>query len=176
MKIKIIDKYISKNFIKSFFLSLIAFVGIFLVSQLFKVIRYVSDGRFSANESITYILTMIPKILIDVAPLAVLLGSLMTVSSMASNLEIISLKTAGISFKRIVLFPICISAVIAVMVFYINDSLYPYSVRKNREIKDGERAKREMPVEKRNAFLRGENSNYVYLMGKINRETGLFFP
>lgn len=58
------------------------------------------------------------------------------------------------------------------MVFYINDSLYPYSVRKNREIKDGERAKREMPVEKRNAFLRGENSNYVYLMGKINRETG----
>ncbi len=139
MKIKIIDKYISKNFIKSFFLSLIAFVGIFLVSQLFKVIRYVSDGRFSANESITYILTMIPKILIDVAPLAVLLGSLMTVSSMASNLEIISLKTAGISFKRIVLFPICISAVIAIMVFYINDSLYPYSVRKNREIKDGER-------------------------------------
>lgn len=172
MKIKIIDRYISKNFIKSFFLSLIAFVGIFLVSQLFKVIRYVSDGRFSADESILYILTMIPKILIDVAPLAVLLGSLMTISSMASNLEIISLKTAGISFKRIVLFPVLISAVIAVIVFFINDSLYPYSVRKNREIKDGDRAKREMPAEKRNAFLRGENSNYVYLMGKINRETG----
>ena len=137
MKIKIIDRYISKNFIKSFFLSLIAFVGIFLVSQLFKVIRYVSDGRFSADESIVYILTMIPKILIDVAPLAVLLGSLMTVSSMASNLEVISLKTAGISFKRIVLFPIFISAVIAIIVFLINDSLYPYSVRKNREIKDG---------------------------------------
>ena len=49
---KIIDRYISKNFIKSFLLSLIAFVGIFLVSQLFKVIRYVSDGRFSADESI----------------------------------------------------------------------------------------------------------------------------
>lgn len=162
MKIKIIDRYISKNFIKSFFLSLIAFVGIFLVSQLFKVIRYVSDGRFSADESIVYILTMIPKILIDVAPLAVLLGSLMTVSSMASNLEVISLKTAGISFKRIVLFPIFISAVIAIIVFLINDSLYPYSVRKNREIKDGGNTRREMPVEKRNAFLRGENSNLFY--------------
>ena len=96
----------------------------------------------------------------------------MTISSMASNLEIISLKTAGISFKRIVLFPIFISAVIAIIVFLINDSLYPYSVRKNREIKDGGNTRREMPVEKRNAFLRGENSNYVYLMGKINRETG----
>lgn len=172
MKIKIIDRYISKNFIKSFFLSLIAFVGIFLVSQLFKVIRYVSDGRFSGSESIIYILTLIPKILIDVAPLAVLLGSLMTISSMASNLEIISLKTAGVSFKRIVLFPIIISGIIAVSVFIINDSLYPYSLKINREIRSGESMDQEAPLEKNNAFLRGENGNYIYLMGKINRETG----
>ena len=169
---KIIDRYISKNFIKSFLLSLIAFVGIFLVSQLFKVIRYVSDGRFSADESLMYILTMIPKILIDVAPLAVLLGSLMTISAMASNLEIISLKTAGISFKRIVLFPILLSGIISVIVFFINDSLYPYAIRKNREIKSGESIIREAPEEKNNAFLRGENGNYIYLMGKINRKTG----
>lgn len=169
---KIIDRYISKNFIKSFLLSLIAFVGIFLVSQLFKVIRYVSDGRFSADESIIYILTMIPKILIDVAPLAVLLGSLMTISSMASNLEIISLKTSGISFKRIILFPVLISVIISGVVFYINDSLYPYALRKNREIKSRDVIVREAPTEKSNAFLRGENGNYIYLMGKINRKTG----
>ena len=169
---KIIDRYISKNFIKSFLLSLIAFVGIFLVSQLFKVIRYVSDGRFSADESIIYILTMIPKILIDVAPLAVLLGSLMTISSMASNLEIISLKTSGISFKRIILFPVLISLIISGVVFYINDSLYPYALRKNREIKSRDVIVREAPTEKNNAFLRGENANYVYLMGKLNRKTG----
>lgn len=169
---KIIDRYISKNFIKSFLLSLIAFVGIFLVSQLFKVIRYVSDGRFSADESIIYILTMIPKILIDVAPLAVLLGSLMTISSMASNLEIISLKTSGISFKRIILFPVLISLIISGVVFYINDSLYPYALRKNREIKSRDVIVREAPTEKNNAFLRGENGNYIYLMGKINRKTG----
>ncbi len=169
---KIIDRYISKNFIKSFLLSLIAFVGIFLVSQLFKVIRYVSDGRFSADESIIYILTMIPKILIDVAPLAVLLGSLMTISSMASNLEIISLKTSGISFKRIILFPVLISLIISGVVFYINDSLYPYALRKNREIKSRDVIVREAPIEKNNAFLRGENGNYIYLIGKINRKTG----
>lgn len=172
MKIKIIDRYISKNFMKSFFLSLIAFVGIFLVSQLFKVIRYVSDGRFSADQSIIYILTLIPKILIDVAPLAVLLGSLMTISSMASNLEIISLKTAGVSFKRIALFPIIISGIISVAVFFINDSLYPYSLRINREIRSGESMEQEAPLEKSNAFLRGEDGNHIYLMGKINRETG----
>ena len=169
---KILDKYISKNFIKAFFLSLIAFMGIFIVSQLFRVVKYLSDGRFTPNEAIYYIVTLLPRTFIDVAPLAVLLGSMMTVSSMASNLEIISLKTSGVKFKRIIMFPIIISAIVSGVVFFVNDTLYPISLKINRDLRRGEVEERVAPVEKRNAFLRGENSNYIYLMEKINRETG----
>jgi lipopolysaccharide export system permease protein len=170
--VKILDKYISKNFIKAFFLSLMAFMGIFIVSQLFRVVKYLSDGRFTPNEAIYYIVTLLPRTFIDVAPLAVLLGSMMTVSSMASNLEIISLKTSGVKFKRIIMFPIIISAIVSGVVFFVNDTLYPISLKINRDLRRGEVEKRVAPVEKRNAFLRGENSNYIYLMEKINRETG----
>lgn len=169
---KILDKYISKNFIKSFMLSLVAFMGIFIVSQLFRVVKYLSDGRFTLGDAGFYILTMLPRILIDVSPLAVLLGSMMTVSSMASNLEIISLKTSGISFKRIVIAPIIISFFISIVVFFVNDSLYPKSQKLNKDLRRGEISKREAPVEKRNAFLRGEDNNYIYLMSKLNRKTG----
>ncbi len=169
---KIIDKYISKNFLRAFLLSLMAFMGIFIVSQLFRVVKYLSDGRFTPNEAIYYVVTLMPRTFIDVAPLAVLLGSMMTISSMASNLEIISLKTSGIKFRRIVLFPIVISAIISGVVFWINDTLYPISLKINRDLRRGEVLERVAPVEKRNAFLRGENSNYIYLMEKINRETG----
>ena len=116
---KIIDRYISKNFIKSFMLSLMAFMGIFIVSQLFRVVKYLSDGRFTLGDAVYYIVTLLPRTFIDVAPLAVLLGSMMTISSMASNLEIISLKTSGIKFRRIVLFPIIISAIISGVVFFV---------------------------------------------------------
>lgn len=169
---KILDRYISKNFIKAFFLSLVAFMGIFIVSQLFRVVKYLSDGRFTPGDAVYYIVTLLPRIFIDVAPLAVLLGSMMTVSTMASNLEIISLKTSGIKFKRVVLFPIIISAIISGAVFLVNDTLYPISLKINRDLRRGEVEERVAPVEKRNAFLRGENSNYVYLMKKINRKTG----
>ncbi|WP_300340279.1 LptF/LptG family permease [Fusobacterium sp.] len=169
---KILDRYISKNFIKAFFLSLMAFMGIFIVSQLFRVVKYLSDGRFSVSDAGYYIVTLLPRIFIDVAPLAVLLGSMMTISTMASNLEIISLKTSGIKFKRIILFPIVISAIISGVVFYVNDTLYPTSLKINRDLRRGEVEDRVAPVEKRNAFLRGENSNYIYLMQKVNRVTG----
>ncbi len=141
---KILDRYISKNFIKSFSLSLVAFIGIFIVSQLFRVIKYLSDGRFTPTDAIYYVVTLLPRTFIDVAPLAVLLGSMMTISSMASNLEIISLKTSGIKFKRIVLFPIIISAIISGVVFYVNDTLYPISLKINRDLRRGEVLKKEM--------------------------------
>lgn len=169
---KIIDKYISINFIKAFIVSLFAFTGIFIVSQLFKILKYLNDGRLTLEESGYYIFNLLPKIIIDVAPLAVLLGAMMTINIMASNLEIISLKTSGISFKRIVLFPIVISFFITVIVFILNDTIYPVAIKKNRELKNGQIERRELPKEKENAFFRGENKNYIYYIGKINRETG----
>ena len=169
---KILDRYISKNFIKSFLLSLVAFMGIFIVSQLFRVVKYLSDGRFTPKDAVMFIVTMLPRIFIDVAPLAVLLGCMMTVSVMASNLEIISLKTSGISFKRIVITPIILSLFISIAVFFVNDSVYPKFQKMNRDLKRGEVIVREAPIEKKNAFLRGENANYVYLMSKLNRKTG----
>lgn len=160
-----------KQFIRSFLLSLIAFIGIFTVSQLFRVVKYLSDGRFTNKEALLYIVTLIPRTFIEVAPLAVLLGSMMTVSQMASNLEIISLKTSGISFRRIVRMPIILSFFISIAVFFVNDSVYPTALKINRDLRRGEVDTRIAPTEKSNAFLRGED--YVYLFGKINRETGI---
>lgn len=168
MKIKKLDLYISKNFIKAFFLSLIAFINIFILSQLFKVFRYVADGRMTTGQGFSYVLNMLPEIILNVAPLAVLLGSLMTINKMASNLEIISLKTSGISFRRIILFPVIISFFISLGAFVINGTLYPLSEKRIRELKGNEISK-VLPKEKRNGFLRDDENN-IYIMGYINTE------
>lgn len=168
MKIKKLDLYISKNFIKAFFLSLIAFINIFILSQLFKVFRYVADGRMTTGQGFSYVLNMLPEIILNVAPLAVLLGSLMKINKMASNLEIISLKTSGISFRRIILFPVIISFFISLGAFVINGTLYPLSEKRIRELKGNEISK-VLPKEKRNGFLRDDENN-IYIMGYINTE------
>lgn len=171
MKIKKLDLYISKNFIKSFLISLIAFINIFILSQLFKIFRYVADGRMTTTEGILYILNMLPKIIINVTPLAVLLGALMVISKMASNLEIISLKTSGISFRRIILFPVIISFFISLIVYWVNGNLYPDSIKRMKELK-GNYSSKVVPKEKRNAFLRSSD-NKIYMIGYINAEKSI---
>ncbi len=163
---KKLDIYISKSFIKSFLISLIAFINIFILSQLFKIFRYVGEGRLTPGEGVLYILCMLPKIIMNVTPLAVLLGALMFISKMASNLEIISLKTAGISFKRIIRFPLIISFIISILVFIVNGYLYPKGEKKQRELK-GDVISTLLPTEKRNGFIRDDHNN-LYMFDYLN--------
>lgn len=166
---KKLDIYISKNFIKSFLLSLIAFINIFVLSQLFKIIRYITAGRMSVPESVIYILYLLPKIFIEVTPLAILLGSLMCINRMASNLEIISLKTSGISFRRIVRYPIIISFLISIIVFQVMNHIHPMALAKSRALRAGRKiSERVLPATKNNAFLRTED-NIVYYIKQVDR-------
>ena len=171
LKMKKLDLYMSKNFIKAFLLSLIAFINVFVLSQLFKIFRYVADGRMSSSDGFIYVLNMIPDILLNVTPLAVLLGSLMMINKMAANLEIISLKTSGISFRRIIMFPVIISFFISLVVFFINGNIYPVSEKRMRELR-GNTISKVLPKEKRNGFLRDAEKNNIYMMGYINVEKG----
>lgn len=168
---KKIDRYITLNFIKSLFLSLFGFINIFIVSQLFKIIRYVTEGRMTELDAIYYIIALLPDIIIKITPLAILLGGLMTVNKMASNLEIIALKTSGISFKRIVMFPVAVSFLVSLGIYFMYDEVYPHSIISSRAIRRGGYEEKILPETKANAFLRGVG-DYVYYAGEINRVNG----
>lgn len=167
---KKIDIHICRGFLKAFLLSLIAFINIFLLSQIFRIVKLVSDGKMAAGDSLLYIGALIPRIIIDVTPLSILLGGLISMNVMAGNLEIISLKTSGISFKRIIVFPVIISFFVSIGIFLLSDRVAPKFYEYTRILR-GSSSDREIPLVKERAFLRGKE-NYVYYMGFINREEG----
>lgn len=172
--LKKLDIYISKYFIKYFLMSTISFLGIFLLAQMFKIIKYVNQGKLVGRDIFIYILNLLPKIFIDIAPLAVLLAGLITVSIMATNLEIVSLKTSGIRFYRIVIAPIIISFFISIFVFIIYNSLYTKSLTRINALRGRETERTiKAPIEKENAFFRNIDEEYTYLMRKIDRKKGI---
>ena len=172
--IKKMDMYISKYFIKFFLMNIIGFMGVFLLAQTFKIIKYINQGKLAGGEIFDYILNLLPKMFVETAPLSVLLAGLITVSIMASNLEIVSLKTSGIRFLRIVRAPLIIAFVISLIVFFINNSIYTKSLAKINFYRRGEVDESlKLPTTKENAFFINNTDGYLYLMGKINRETGM---
>lgn len=171
--IKKLDIYISKYFLKYFFMSSFSFLAIFLLAQMFKIIKYINEGRLVGKNVFIYILNLIPKIFIDIAPLSILLAGLITISIMASNLEIISLKTSGIRFFRIVAAPLIISFLISIAVFFIYNTVYTKSLATINLLRGRDTEETVvLPSEKKNAFYRNIEGNYLYFMKEINREKG----
>jgi lipopolysaccharide export system permease protein len=67
-------------------------------------------------------------------PLAVLLASLMTFGNMAENLELLALKSSGVSLVRIMNPVIVLTAGIAVGAFFFSNNVLPYSNLKMRSL------------------------------------------
>ena len=165
---KKIDVHISKSFIKYCSLSFMAFLNIFILSQIFRVIKYVSEGAMTPVESIYYLATLIPRTVVDIMPLSILLGGLISMNSMASNLEIISLKTSGISFKRIIVFPMIIAFIVSLGIFQISDRVVPKAYEQSRILRGSDSKDAALPETKENAFLRADN-NLIYFIQKVDR-------
>jgi len=132
---KTIDKYILKNFLKSIFISLLAFILISILTQLSRAINFVLDGKMTGLIATKWLFSVAPEVTVLLAPLSALLGGLIVVNKMSKSLEIIALKTSGISFLRIVKYPIISAFIFSLLVGVFNDKVAVVGNRTKREIR-----------------------------------------
>ena len=96
-----LDKYIIVNYIKSFFLGMMMFFSIFLLAESLNLTGWIMDGKFKLHDAFKYLGYGIPEIMTNTAPLGVLLGSLLCISKMAKQLEILLVVNIGGYFPKL---------------------------------------------------------------------------
>lgn len=169
-----LDRYILINYIKGFILGMMMFLLIFLLAESINVTGWIMEDKFTLNDSMTYIKYGLPEIVVNTAPLGILLGSLLSISKMAQRLEITAVKTAGISFRRFVLFPILFSALISVFTIYISINILPEANKMKREMKDL-KLKEEDQIkknEKKDVYMKLDKNRMLYA-GYVNKNKNL---
>ena len=168
-----LDRYIIINYIKSFFLGMMMFFLIFLLAESVKLTGWIIDGKLNFSEGIKYLGYGFPEIITNTAPLGILLGSLLCISKMAKQLEISAMKTSGVSFLRISLFPLIFSFIVSITVLYINYGLLgKYNTKKN--IMKIEKIEESEPVKaEKNFVLVKTDKNTVLYSGYVNKNQGI---
>lgn len=127
-----LDRYILIEFIKGFFMGMGMFFLIFLLAESIKLTGWIIEEKFTFYEGVKYLQYGLPETLTNTAPLGILLGSLLCISKMAKQLEIIAMKTNGISFWRISFFPLVFSFIVSLFILYINyEILGEYNLKKS---------------------------------------------
>lgn len=172
---KILDKYILKKILSTFFFVVLILVSIVTVIDLTEKMDKYSRNNLDAITIIGYYGNFIPWIAGLITPITVFIAIVFVTSQMASRTEIIAILSSGVSFIRM-LYPYFLGAgILALISFYLNGWVIPKS---NRERLDFEvkYLNKTYYYDKQNIHLQVEPNTYLYLQNYNNQSnTGYQF-
>lgn len=122
---KIIDKYLIKQFLQSILFGLIAFTFLFVVIDMMEKLGDFIDQNVDANMIIQYYIVFTPEIIRLITPVAVLLASLFTVGKLSNQNELTAIKSSGISFYRFMMPFFITSLIISLLSVYFGGYIVP---------------------------------------------------
>ncbi|MBR2618511.1 MAG: LptF/LptG family permease [Paludibacteraceae bacterium] len=167
--LKHIDRYILKNFFKTFIITFVASIFILVMQFVFHNIDDLVGkgvGFGVLGEFFFYAcLTLVPLSL----PLSILMGSLMTFGNLGERLELLAMKAAGISLFRIMRSLIFTIALMAVASFYFSDYVLPHAQVRMWTLVFSLREKSPELNIPEGAFYNGITGRNIYVGSKSNK-------
>ncbi len=127
---KIIDRYIVRQFLVSFFFGLIAFILIFVIANMMENLDDFIDVHAPLKVIVEYYIAFIPEIIKFMTPMAVLLAALFITGRLSSQNELSAIKSTGTSLYRIMAPFLIVSLMISLTSIFFNGWIVPYANQK----------------------------------------------
>lgn len=160
---KIIDWYILKRYLATFFVMMILFVPIGIMVDVSEKVDKMIDNEVPANEIVNYYIDFTFYFASLLFPIFLFLSIIWFTSKLANNTEIVAILSSGISFKRF-LYPYLMGAfIIAILTFVMGMFIVPnasegYNDFRYKYLKKGKE------IQKKSIIYNQVNDNdYIYL-------------
>jgi lipopolysaccharide export system permease protein len=171
--LRLLDKYIIKEYLRFFFITLVSLIALFLIVDFFEKIRMFLSNHASIGQMASYFLFSVPMIVSLMLPAAVLLATLMTYSSLSKSSEIIAMKANGVSLYRISAPVLIFAAIVAVFLFYFSEIITPSSIQKAEHIiiADVQKQKTFGSFKQNELWYRGDDAIYNFKIFDVTNNT-----
>jgi LPS export ABC transporter permease LptG len=123
----LIDVYLLQQFFYYFVILLAGFILIFDAFTLFDLLGDISKNNIPASMVLSYFRYLVPLMMYQLAPLATLVATLVTLAVLAKNNEVIAFKASGMSLYRLVLPLTLAGCILAGGMFLLDDTFLPYA-------------------------------------------------
>ena len=121
----IIYLYLLKRFLHGLFISLVVLISIEIFFSFTAELKYLDEGDYDLMSIVEYIILSIPRSIQIMFPYAVLIGTLLSLGSMASDMEFVAMQSAGMSVKKIIYIVLFQVFVISSLFYIITDFTVP---------------------------------------------------
>ena len=131
---KIIDRYILRQFIQTALFSLLAFMVIFVVVDMMENLDDFLDRSAGVGLIATYYMYFLPEIIKLMIPVAMLLSALFTTGRLSTFNELTTLKSGGMSLYRFMAPLLILALLVSGVSIYFNGWIVPFANKKKFEL------------------------------------------
>ncbi len=131
---KILTRYILKEFIPPTLMGLIVFTFILLVDRIFDLVRLVINRGIDLLLVIQLLGYLLPSLLTMTIPMAFLAGALLCFGRLSNDNEIMALRSSGVSLLRIIAPVVIFSLVLSLLLIPFNQNISPGYLYKFRKL------------------------------------------
>jgi len=172
---RIIDNYIAKTVISGAFMVLLVLGSLFAFVDFISELDYVGKGQYSIFQAAMYVLYSLPKRLYEIFPTAVLIGSLLSLGTLAGNSEFTVMRAAGVSIMRIVFSVLRGGFILLIFVALIGELVVPASERYAQTLR-AQHLEQSVSLAEAGGFWARDGQRFLYVgyvfpemnLGKVN--------
>lgn len=132
----IASRYIQRNIHLGTLGALLVLVSLSLFFVFVAELDDIGDGAYGLPQVFQYLLFSIPGRIVESLPLAVLLGSILSLGALAGNSEIIAMQAAGVSLGRLLAAVLQAVVLLAAIGFVLGDWVVPDTETAARNMKN----------------------------------------
>ena len=127
---KILDRYIIKQFLLTALFGLAAFLAIFVIVDMMENLDDFIDRGATIGLILRYYFYFMPEMIKLMIPVALLLSSLFTAGRLSNQNELTALKSSGVSIYRFMTPLLIVAFIISIGAIFFNGWAVPYANRK----------------------------------------------
>jgi lipopolysaccharide export system permease protein len=131
---RLLDRYIVRQFLATSLFGLVTFLLIFLVIDMMEKLDDFIDANTPIEAIGLYYLTFMPEIIKLMTPVAMLMGALFVVGRLSNQNELPAMKSSGLSLYRFLVPFLSVALVVSFLSVYFSGWIVPYANGKKTAI------------------------------------------
>jgi len=161
---RILDRYIVREFLKTYLVIFVCFAAVFTVIDVIDNLPKLIRNGATVEQAIEYYLLRLPYLLVLTSPVTILITGLFLMDSLSKHNESVAIRAAGISIHRTMLPLFLVGLIISIIVALFGEYVVPWAEKTrnyvyNVEIK-GETEESNML--KARVHYRGTKNDFYY--------------
>ncbi|WP_196138430.1 LPS export ABC transporter permease LptG [Aliikangiella sp. G2MR2-5] len=152
--VNLLDRYISRQLIISSIMILLLISLLRALLSFLGEVAETGEGNYQISDALLYTLLMIPSRILEMFPMSVLIGSLVSLGNMATNSEITVMRAAGMTTWRIAGAAIKGSIVLMLAVIFISEWMAPPATKAAQQLKSAAKSSEDLSISKGGLWLK----------------------